>query len=326
MTNSTLYLNPPFAITRTSHVSLSVRNLDEAVNFYTQVAGMVVSLIDKGTAYLRGIEEIAHHSLILRQSSESPTCDYIGFRVAQDKDIDLAEAYFAKLGVTTKRVQRPHQGPSLLVHHSSGIPFELTSSMSKQKRVLTDYANHKGARALRIDHYQVIVPEVGTIGKSFMDFGFRASEMIVQSETDKHLGIFLHRKNNPHDLVLAMGAGPRLHHFAFVTSDLQNMIRACDIAGNLGHGKDVERGPGRHGPGNGMFVYFRDPDGHRLEIILPPMQYMDQDEETRVWNSADKHMIVPWGQPASKSWLEEASLFTNVEINDKDNLARWVSR
>ena len=71
---------------------------------------------------------------------------------------------------------------------------------------------------------------------------------------------------------------------------------------------------------------FRDPDGHRLEIILPPMQYMDQEEDTRVWNSAQKHMIVPWGQPASKSWLEEASLFTNVEINDKDNLARWVSR
>ena len=323
---SNSFLNPPFTITRTSHVCLSVRNLDEAVNFYTQVAGMVVSLSDKGTAYLRGIEEIAHHSLILRQSAESPTCDYIGFRVREDKDIDLAEAYFAQLGMSSTRVQRPHQGPSLLVQHASGIPFELTSSMSRQSRVLTDYSNHKGARALRIDHFQVIVPEVGPIGKSFMDFGFRASEMIVQSETDKHLGIFLHRKNNPHDLVLAMGAGPRLHHFAFVTSDLQNMIRACDIAGNLGHGQDVERGPGRHGPGNGMFVYFRDPDGHRLEIIMPPMQYMDQDEEIRVWNSAHKHMIVPWGQPASKSWLEEASLFTNVEINDKDNLARWVSR
>lgn len=163
---SNLYLNPPFAVTRTSHVCLTVRNLDEAVNFYTQVAGMVITLIDKGTAYLRGIEEIAHHSLILRQSAEQPTCDYIGFRVRQDKDIDMAEAYFSKLGMDAKRVERPHQGPSLLVHHSSGIPFELTSAMSTQKRVLTDYSNHKGARALRIDHFQVIVPEVGAAGKS----------------------------------------------------------------------------------------------------------------------------------------------------------------
>ena len=75
-----------------------------------------------------------------------------------------------------------------------------------------------------------------------------------------------------------------------------------------------------------MFVYFRDPDGHRLELILPPMQFMDLDEETRIWSSADKHMIVPWGPAASKRWLEEATLFTGVSLDPNDNLARWTSR
>ena len=75
-----------------------------------------------------------------------------------------------------------------------------------------------------------------------------------------------------------------------------------------------------------MFVYFRDPDGHRLELILPPMQFMDLDEETRVWSSAEKHMIVPWGPAAPKRWLEEASLFTGVPLDAHENLARWTSR
>jgi catechol 2,3-dioxygenase len=211
------------------------------------------------------------------------------------------------------------------VRHPSGIPFELVARMSIVPRELTNHRDHKGGKALRIDHFQVIVPDVGEVGDAFLDMGFRAAEMIVQTETGKRMGMFLHRKNNPHDLVLAMGAGPRLHHFAFVSPDLQTMVRACDIAGALGIGQDVERGPGRHGPGNGMFVYFRDPDGHRLELILPPMQYMDDEEETHVWNSAQKNMIVPWGPPASKRWLEEATTFTGVASGGGDQ-ARWSSR
>ena len=29
------------------------------------------------------------------------------------------------------------------------------------------------------------------------------------------------------------------------------------------------RGPGRHGIGNAFFVYFRDPDGHLVELATP---------------------------------------------------------
>ena len=326
MTLKTTFTDPPFRITRTSHVHLTVRNLEASCRFYTELAGMVVSRVEGKTAYLRGIEEIAHHSLVLHEAPDDPTCDSIGFRVFEDRDLDAAKAYFDRLGMATEWRERPHQGRSLLVRHSSGLPFELVASMERMPRALTDYRSHIGAKALRIDHFQVIVPDVGKTGDQFLDMGFRASEMIVQSETGKRMGIFLHRKDNPHDLVLALGAGPRLHHFAFVVPDLQMMVKACDIAGSLGVGQDVERGPGRHGPGNGMFVYFRDPDGHRLELILPPMQFMDLDEETRIWSSADKHMIVPWGPAASKRWLEEATLFTGVSLDPNDNLARWTSR
>ena len=213
-----------------------------------------------------------------------------------------------------------------MVKAACGAPFELVARMSRADRQTSNHQAQQGGRALRMDHFQIVVPDVGAAGDEFTAMGFRAAEMIVQSETGERMGIFLHRKNNPHDLVLARGAGPRLHHFAFVTTDLQNMVRACDIAGSMGIGLDVERGPGRHGPGNGMFVYFRDPDGHRLELILPPMQYMDAEEETRIWSSADKHMIVPWGQAASKRWLEEATPFTGISVDDTGGPARWSSR
>jgi catechol 2,3-dioxygenase len=318
------YIDPPFRITRTSHVVVTVADLDRSLRFYTELAGLKVTAVDDGTAFLRGVEEVCHHSLVLRQGGEGPTCDAIGFRVASDADLDGAAAFFAARGVQVAPVERRGQGRTLLVRHGTGLPFELASAMDVQPRVLTDYPSQKGGRALRLDHVQVIVPDVAGLGADFLDMGFRAAEVIEDPQEGVTRGMFLHRKNNPHDIVLAQGAGPRLHHFAFVTSDLQGMFRAADIAGSLGMGHEVERGPGRHGPGNGSFCYYRDPDGHRIELILPPMQYMDGEEPQHRWNAREKGGVVPWGEPASQRWREEATHFTGVPLLE-GSIGRWVS-
>ncbi|KMK65169.1 VOC family protein [Puniceibacterium sp. IMCC21224] len=318
------YVSPPFRITRLSHIALQVRDLEASLEFYQRLAGLILSHRDGGTACLRAVEETSHHSLILTQGDE-PSCDVVGFRVLEDSDLDAAEAYFAGLDIATVWRDRPGQGRILGVTLPSGILIELTARMDRLPRLLTEYSARKGGGALRLDHCQVIVPDVEATGATFLNMGFRAAEVIEQGDTGRRVGMFLHRKNNPHDIVLSMAAGPRLHHFAFITPDLQSMFRACDIAGEMGIGNEVERGPGRHGPGNSAFVYFRDPDGHRIELILPPMQIMDPDEPPKVWSNADKHMVVPWGGPASQRWREEATLFTGVPLSTDGDLARWVA-
>lgn len=319
------YCNPPFRITRISHVCLTVRDLDASCAFYETLGGFQVSERSADAAYLRGVEEIAHHSLVLRRSDAPGTCDVIGFRVMQDSDLDAASAYFKGLEETTEWVSRHGQGRTLLVRHSSGLQFELVAEMVAMPRVLTDMTVSKGGRVYRLDHVQVIIPDVPETGHKFYDMGFRASEIVRKSENDLPMTLFLHRKNNPHDIVLATGAGPRLHHFAMVISDLQAMIRACDTAGNMGIGHEVERGPGRHGPGNSMFVYFRDPDGHRIEMILPPMQFMDVEEEPNIWDVTGGTSINPWGPRPSQRWREEATPFTDVAFDATGDMTRWTS-
>src|SRR5260370_26648221 len=56
------------------------------------------------------------------------------------------------------------------------------------------------------------------------------------------------------------------------------MLRACDTAGVLGRPDCVEYGPGRHALGHSYYVYLLDPDGHRVELLLPPIVYMDRDD------------------------------------------------
>jgi catechol 2,3-dioxygenase len=137
---------------------------------------------------------------------------------------------------------------------------------------------------------------------------------MVAGAGDEVTGVFLQRKGNPHDIVFFAGAGPRIHHVAFMAAEVHNLFRACDIAGNFGFGNSIDRGPARHGPGHAMFVYFRDPNGHRVELFNTHYQVMDVEIEPLRWDVTDRSLAVPWGFPAKKSWFEEATPFAGIEV------------
>jgi catechol 2,3-dioxygenase-like lactoylglutathione lyase family enzyme len=146
--------------------------------------------------------------------------------------------------------------------------------------------------------------------------GFRLSEYIAPPGTFDLRGVFLQRKGNPHDIVFFNGAGPRLHHFAFLAPEVHDLLYACDLAGELGLGASVERGPGRHGPGHAMYVYMRDPDGHRVELFNTHYQIMDIENEPIAWDPTDHNIAFPWGLPARQAWFEQATPFADVAIRE----------
>src|SRR4029077_14742073 len=121
---------------------------------------------------------------------------------------------------------------------------------------------------------------------------------------------------NPHDIVFFKEAGPRLHHTAFTTPESYSILHARIVAGPLGFGAGVERGPGRHGPGHAMYVYFRDPDGHRVELFNTHYQAMDIENEPVAWDPADRNVSFPWGLPARQAWYEEATPFAGAVVRE----------
>ena len=120
-----------------------------------------------------------------------------------------------------------------------------------------------------------------------MSAGFWLTEYLSPGNSGELAGVFLARKGNPHDIVFFKEKGPRLHHAAFTAPESFHIMRACDCAGALGFGKGVERGPGRHGPGHALYVYLRDPDGHRVEIFNTHYQAMDLEVPPVRWDPAD---------------------------------------
>lgn len=309
---------PPFNTTRASHVVLTVADLAASRDFYTEVIGLVVSDEDAGTVFLRGMEEACHHSLVLKASREPPAVECVGMRVLTEDDLDALLGFFAKAGLPAEIIEAPHQGRTARARDAVGLPVEFCASMETRPRLLFEFDRYTGGSALRLDHYQIHTPEVMTALEFYMSLGFRVSEYIAAPD-DTLAGVFLQRKGNPHDIVFFDGPGPRLHHFAYTAGETQNLLRACDVAGQLGFGKNIERGPGRHGPAFALFVYLRDPDGHRIELFTAHYQTIDIDDAPIRWEIGGKDFARIWGLPPQRKWIEEASSFLGVEVTSPAN-------
>jgi catechol 2,3-dioxygenase len=306
--------DPPFNVTRASHIVLTTRDMAASKAFYTGVVGLVVTAEADGVAYLRGVEESAHHSLVLRQAQDEPVCERIGLRVLQDRDLDRAKAYFDARGIPARFVAVPFQDRTLHVSDPEGVPLEFCARMPPQPRLHDQFQLHKGAAALRLDHFQLLVPDVGAASRFYTDLGFRISDYFVdRPEDERPLGIFLYRKSNPHDVVFLTRPGPVMHHFGYIVADLQAMFRALDTAHNIGFSRCLERGPGRHGQGHVLYTYLRDPDGHRVEILPAAIQMGDIEDEPVRWHRGNRHA---WELPPPRSWLYEATRFKDVAVRE----------
>ena len=81
---------------------------------------------------------------------------------------------------------------------------------------------------------------------------------------------FLSCNSDHHSVVLGFTGGATLNHIAFEVPDLESVMRG---AGRMrDDGRDIEWGPGRHGPGNNVFCYFLGPEDMPVELTAEMQQ------------------------------------------------------
>jgi catechol 2,3-dioxygenase len=300
-------LKPAFNVTRASHLVLTVTDLAASRHFYVDLLGFVVSDENSERIYLRGLEEACHHSLVLEQGSRAEV-QRIGFRVLTEEDLDLAEAHFRQAGLSPSWVASPHQGRTLRIQDVTGVPVEFCATMDTRPRLILQLSKFHGACPQRLDHWQVLTPDVPRALDFYMGMGFRLSEYVTMAG-DEPAFVFLQRKGNPHDIVFGPGPQLALHHFAFMVPEVHHLMHICDLLAEQGYGKGVEWGPCRHfAPGYARFVYLRDPDGHRIEMFNTHYQTIDIEDEPIRWELATL-MDMGWGMPPPATWMSEASSF-----------------
>jgi 3,4-dihydroxyphenylacetate 2,3-dioxygenase len=310
---NTQWQDPGFNIVRAAHAELFVRDLARSRRFYVDLLGLAVTDEDAQTLYLRGYEEQDHHSLVLRAGA--PHVGHLAFRVGRPDDLPKIEEYYTRLRRPTRwaRDEEVGQTLALRVQDELGFPFEFFYAIKREPRILQRFDQHRGAHIMRMDHFNLLVPDAAQGYEAFRALGFRCSEYTVTDPPDARVwAAWMYRKPGVHDVALMNGVGPRLHHVGLWASDMLSILRACDILAAAGQAAAIERGPGRHGLSNAFFLYLRDPDGHRVELFTGDYYTGDPDFEPIAWSVHDPRRGTFWGHAAPASWFEEASTVLNL--------------
>jgi len=316
-------LLPPFNIVRCSHINLAVTDLDASQQFYATTLGLKLTHRSSDTLYLRAMEERNHHSFVLRLADE-PRCISMGFKVATDTDLDAARLWFSDKGLQVDWIQREFQGRTLLCRDPLGSVIEFYYQMDQAECLLQKYGEYRTCHPQRIDHFNCFSDQVQQSVDFYAQLGFRVTEYTATDDGTEIWAAWMHRKGTVHDIAFTNGRGPRLHHVAIFLPSPLHLIHLCDVMSTTGYLANMERGPGRHGISNALFLYVRDPDGHRIELYSSDYLTVDPDLEPIHWSLSDTQRQTLWGTPAPKSWFEEGSVFPGVAVREPVLQARPI--
>ena len=292
-------------IVRIGQAVFYVTDLAASRHFYVDLLGLNILHEDGRALYLRGVED--REWTLKLEVSAKPGVRHIGYKVASDDVLDEITA-LCEAQKLPHRWETEQDRPKMLrVQDPFGFPVVFYYQSLRHKWLLQSYHLHRGPGIQRIDHNNVLTPDVGAMTNWYIkELGFRLSEY---SEDDAHRiwAAWIHRRGSVHDLAMTNGTGPRLHHLAYWLPDGARITQLCDILAGAKQGKAIERGPGRHGISNAHFLYVRDPDGHRIELYTSDYLTVDPDFEPIRWQVDDPTRQQLWGGIAPKSWFTDGS-------------------
>lgn len=282
-------------VMRPGHVQIRVLDLDEAVNHYVDLLGLIeVDRDDQGRVYLKAWTEVDKFSVVLREADQ-PGMDFMGFKCLSEEVVDQRRAELIEFGCEVEDIPADELkdcGRRVRFVSPSGHRFELFAT--KQQTGKWGVGNHnpdawprglKGMKANRFDHCLLYGPELDRTLDLFRDvLGFDLAEQVVTPE-GKRVAQFLTCSMKAHDVAFIDHPEPgRFHHASFFLETWNDVLRAADLISMTDTSIDI--GPTRHGLTHGQTIYFFDPSGNRNEVFAGG-DYYYPDHEPVTWDAGD---------------------------------------
>ncbi len=281
--------------TAVSHIGFSVPDVAATADFYGRVLGLVVHdhLPDGGLRLGWGT---GHHVVDLFEGETS--LHHYGFEVRDVGGIaDITERLSAAGHevelLSPSFIDFPLGAPTgITVRDPDGTPVHFHSAVARQGESAAD----TGRRPIKFQHATLGTVDVPRMVGFFVDtVGFRISD---QLEDGRFAWL---RSNRDHHTLAVVNVGRRgvLDHYSYDLAEWEDFKAWCDRLTDAG--VDVTWGPGRHGPGNNLFVFFDDPAGTHVELSAEMEKFHD-DRVTyvaRLWKPTPSSVNLWGGQLAS---------------------------
>lgn len=259
---------------RIGRLELRVLDLEESVDYYTNIIGLQETGRDGDRVYLKAWDEYDHHSIIL-QKSDSSGMDHLAFKVKSIHELEKLEFKIEQFGCELTRIPygtRLAEGQAVRFKLPTGHQMELYAEI-EQPGTATGVINPEpwpdGLRGIaphRLDHALLTGDDLESVTRLFTEvLGFHQTEKIITVDGETMIGSFLSATNKAHDVAFIKGPDAKFHHAGFYVDNWYEVLKAADILSkNKVH---VEVSPTRHGITRGQTVYFYDPSGNRNEAF-----------------------------------------------------------
>lgn len=278
----------PFPVSALRSVDLVVPNLVRAIAFYVDVWGLVLQRQTDGVAYLRGAGSDPY--LLSLRSGAAPAVAAVAYRAEMATDMAELRQRVLGAGATAEG------GIGASTDGAGGHSFSVRDPQGRRLTIvqnderltpLTDLPS----RPVRLAHVNINCDD------SDREIAFYRDGLGFQVTDRNKLMNFLRTNSDHHAVVLANDTIHTLNHIAFLHNSWEDVMlaggRMCDA------GYPIGWGPGRHGPGANVYLYFVDPFGivieHTAEILQVVESYRVGGPHDWVWppGRSDRWGIAP---------------------------------
>lgn len=314
------------SISMLGHVTLSTPDIEKSLWFFRDVLGMEEVGRDGKRAYLRAYQEWEHHSLVLVDSNVAEL-EQVALRTSRPEDVELYARHLHAAGVDYVEIPKGDklgQGDAIrfFMPHG-GHPIEIFYDIDKPKapehmrsRLLNQSSQRRGLGVRRIDHANLhtAAEEVGAAEDWLVrNLGFKRREAF-QIPDGPLMASWTSVTPQVHDIALVANPENKVgafHHVAFNLENFADSLTAADILRDLN--VQIDLGPGKHGIGNAMYLYVRDPgSGHRIELYAGGYLIFSPDHEPAMWTPETFGDGLTWyGEPTPLDPSAKFSQTTN---------------
>ena len=270
---------------RLRRIGFGVRDVEAQARFLRQAFALTQH--DDGSGCLRfSAPGSIEHAVTTLRAAVVDRVDEVAFGVDSTEQVDQMHAHLVEMDANV--VDRP--GPT----SEGGYGFEVFDPEGHLLSIAAGTGartppGHEAGHGVPLDLSHVVFdsPDIGALsGWYCAALGFRITDWLE----DKL--VFMTTTRQHHQIALAASANAGLNHVAYECADIDDFMRATGRTMRLGH--DLLWGPGRHGPGDNTFAYFRSPAGFICEFTTGLELTDSPDWVVRTWESLPEQADL-WG-------------------------------
>ncbi len=289
------------------HHAIFTPTLEATVDYFVRLLGMDVIHESGDTVYLRAFGDYEVWGLKVTRR-DLPGLEYVGWRTKSSAALQRRVEWLEANGHGGRWVTDEYAtGPMYEFLDPDGHAFRLyweteryLAPEGKRPAIPTNFQAYvgRGANVRHVDHVNLLARNVRA-QREFWEtgFGLRTYEIILTEDGDGEVGAWMSSTIQGHELIYTQdqsrtGAG-RLHHFAYLVDQREEVLRAADIMSDAR--VYIEVGPSKHTAIQGFYLYTREPGGNRIEVAHAGYFWFNPESEPYIWTMEEWRKKPGWG-------------------------------